>query len=155
MVDDSPKRVVARVLTRDVLAAFGQITDRYGMDMLDFLVFSGVWTANTAHLTDAQVYAGTFDVPPDEVRRPVSLGALAKALRMEPALVAERVAGLIAGGLVAKVEGGLVVPSAVFGRPEMLDGIELAYVRTMQMVQALEDYGVVEEVKRLRGRAKG
>src|SRR3954469_25281062 len=111
VMDDSPKRVVARVLTRDVMATFGQIADRYGMDLIDTLVFSGVWVANTAHLSDAQIYAGTFDVPPDEVRRPVGLAALAKGLRMEAALVAERVAGLIGRGMVAKAEGGLVVPS--------------------------------------------
>ena len=151
-MDDSPKRVVARVLTREVLATFGQIADRYGLGLIDTLVFTGVWTANSAHLTDAQLYATALDVPPDEVRRPVTLKDLSAILRMNEAMVGQRVGALIDKGMVVETAEGLTVPSAVFLRQDMLDGIELAYVRTLQMVAALEHYGVIDEVHRIRAR---
>src|SRR5215218_1389606 len=146
-MNDSPKRVVARVLAREVLATFGQIADRYGLDLIDTLVFTGVWTANTAHLSDPQVYAGIFDVPPDEARRPVSRAALAAQLRMEAGLLDERLARLMAGGVVVETEEGLSVPAHVLGRDEMVDGVELTYVRTLQLVQTLDRFGVVAEVQ--------
>jgi hypothetical protein len=148
-MNDSPKRVVARVMAREVMATMGQLADRYEMDLIDTLVFTAIWTANTAHLSDAEIYAGIFDVPPDRERRTVSLEAVAAALRIDRALVETRVEGLIGASMVALENGGLVVPSAVFTRPDMIDGVELTYVRTLRLVSTLDHYGVVAEVQRL------
>jgi hypothetical protein len=154
-MDDSPKRVVARVMCREFLAIAGEMADRYGTDLIDTVIFTAVWTANTGHLLDGKTYATTFHLPPDSQRRPVSLEDLAKAVRLDPALVAERLAGMIGTNFVEKHPKGYVVPTAVFTQPQQLDGVELGYVRTLRLIQELDNYGIVDEARRLAPKRAG
>ncbi|MDO8799120.1 S-layer homology domain-containing protein [Phenylobacterium sp.] len=56
-------------------------------------------------------------------------------------IVARYVEALIAEGIVERVGDGLVVPSAVFTRPEMMDGNNELYARVLSLVSALRGAG--------------
>lgn len=146
MTDPTPnldnRRATARVMTHEVLRGLAAMARLARWDMIQFLVFSGVWSANTQHLLGPKVrYAELNDIPPDSQRRPISQAALADMLCMPDDIIARYVETLIDQGIVERVGDGLVVPSAVFTRPEMMDGNNELYARTLSLVSALRGAG--------------
>lgn len=136
------RRATARVMTYEVLRGLAAMARHGRWDMIQFLVFSGVWSANTQHLLGPKARYGELnDIPPDSQRRPVSQAALADMLCMPDDIVARYVEALIAEGIVERVGDGLVVPSAVFTRPEMMDGNNELYARVLSLVSALRGAG--------------
>ncbi|MES2343560.1 MAG: hypothetical protein V4597_17965 [Pseudomonadota bacterium] len=136
------RRVMARIMTHEVLRGLAAMARVGGGDMIQFLVFSGIWSANTQHLLGIRMrYAEQNDIPPDSQRRPIPQEDLVHMLCMPRDIVARYVEQLAQGGLVERVPGGLVVPAAVFTRPEMLDGNNELYARVMSMVTALRGVG--------------
>ncbi|MFZ3007089.1 MAG: hypothetical protein WA047_13010, partial [Phenylobacterium sp.] len=106
------------------------------------LVFSGVWSANTQHLIGGKGrYSELTDIPPDSQRRPISEAALADMLCMPQDIVARYAEKLVAEGAAERLADGLVVPSAVFTRPEMMDGNNEIYARVLSLVSALRGAG--------------
>ena len=140
--DHSPKRVAARVLTREILARLADQADRLNLDLLDTLIFSGIWTANTEHLSDPDRFATVFDLPPNAERRRVSVAEVAVRLRLSPTLVKERVKALESAHLVESSEAGLIVPTAVFTRPEALNGIDATWKDAQRLTNILASFGL-------------
>lgn len=140
--DETPRRAVTRIMARDLLNCAVTNADLLGLDMVGLLVFTGIWTSNTEHLTDPGRYSTIFDLPPNSERRPMPVTALAANLRMPLELVRARVDELIQADLVEEGPSGLIVPSAVFTRREMLDGVELLYTVAEALVAKLARYGV-------------
>lgn len=136
------RRVMARIMTHEVLRGLAAMARVGGGDTIQFLVFSGIWSANTQHLLGIKGrYAEKNDIPPDSQRRPIPQEDLVHMLCMPRDIVARYVEQLAQGGLVERVPAGLVVPAAVFTRPEMLDGNNELYARVMSMVTALRGVG--------------
>ena len=136
-----PVRLILRTMTREVLNALAAQADAFDMDLVTLLVFTGVWTANTEHLNDAQ-YIALFDLPPDFHRRPITLRALAGKLRMPLSLVQDRIAQLQSAGLVDQGERGIVVPTGVFTKPEMIAAVEAQYERSKRLVETMGALGL-------------
>jgi len=136
------RRVLARIMTHEVLRGLAAMARSGGGDMIQFLVFSGIWSANTQHLLGMKGrYAEQNDIPPDSQRRPIPQEDLVHMLCMPEDIVARYVETLEADGIVERVAGGLVVPAAVFTRPAMLDGNNELYARVMSLVSALRGVG--------------
>ncbi|MDO8380453.1 hypothetical protein [Phenylobacterium sp.] len=49
------RRVMARIMTHEVLRGLATMARVGGGDMIQFLVFSGIWSANTQHLLGIKV----------------------------------------------------------------------------------------------------
>lgn len=136
------RRLTARVIAVEVMRSLGALADLHGGDMIEMLIFIGIWTANSEHLnarTDR--YAGLHEIAPDSQRRPIPEADLRAQLRMPEHIVAAYVKKLIADGAVERLPGGLVVPSAVFTRPELMEGAKELYARMIGLAAHLRAAG--------------
>jgi hypothetical protein len=137
------RRLTNRILAYEFVDLLSDMARLYGRDVIALLIFTGVWTANTAHLrTTTDRYAALHDIPPDSQRRPISEADLSAHLSMPRAVQDSYVQTLIEGGLLERRPGGLVVPSAIFTRPEMLAGANEAYGRLISMLARLRQVGI-------------
>lgn len=91
------------------------------------IYFTAIVAANVQHVTRSAVhswrYAGLDQILPDSERRPVSILGLAQSLKKPFETTRENVNALIRDGLVTKVDGGVIVPSAVI-RSEAIMALE-------------------------------
>jgi DNA-binding Lrp family transcriptional regulator len=91
-------------------------------EWLNLALFSTIFCANVrgfAHNAElARRYADERSVVPRDLIRPISAGAVARALSLPSATVRRRAAALIADGRLVRVPGGLVVNEAWLNRPE-------------------------------------
>ena len=136
------RRVANRILAYEVVQLMSRFAHANGGDLIALLVFTGVWTSNTAHLRNERSrYAGLHDIPPDSQRRPISEAALSDLLCIPRDIQDRYVAALVADGVMERRGGGLVVPAAVFTRPEMLAGTNEIYARLVEMLARLRNAG--------------
>ena len=136
------RRTVVRVLTMQTMRGLRDLALIHQGDLIRALVFTAITDANTRHLMDADGrYASFYDLPPDRERRPVSLDEIVDALLMPREIVERYLATLVGEGLCEVRASGYVIPSAVFTRPEMLDGLNEFYTGTMRLVTALRGAG--------------
>jgi DNA-binding IclR family transcriptional regulator len=107
---------------RALLLSAGFIVDvanlsRDGGDLLDPLVFAAIVQANQASLRHdpvvQQVYGDSGEALPDELRRPISINAVAHSLRLPFETVRRRVRGLVQAGQCVVTPAGAYVPQAV------------------------------------------
>lgn len=142
----SPKdnrRLTGRLIAYELLDLLSQMAHRFDGDLISLLVFTGVWTANTAHLrTTTDRYAALHDIPPDSQRRAITDADLADRLCLPRHIQDPYVAALIDVGMIERRDLGLVVPSAVFTRPEMLAGANDTYGRLIEILARLRHAGV-------------
>jgi DNA-binding IscR family transcriptional regulator len=123
---------------------------RGGRHVLDTLLMTTIVQANVAEISrraDLQLaYGDAMAVPPDEMRRPVSLNALASSLRQPYETVRRRVGGLAKQGLVELGPGGAIVPAAVLGSAEYLQSGFFAYERLRRFYYELADHHLLAEL---------
>ena len=75
------RRVANRILAYEAILLMSRFAQANGGDLIALLVFTGVWTSNTAHLRDERTrYSGLHDIPPDSQRRPIGDAALCDPL---------------------------------------------------------------------------
>ncbi len=95
------------------LHMLGELSDG---ELLTGLISMAIVQANIAHLTQAKDQAGAFPdverVPPDEMRRPVSIMALANGLGLPYETTRRHVEKMVARGQCVRLKGGVVVPTA-------------------------------------------
>lgn len=137
-----PERLIVRAMSQDFLASLAHYCDLLGVDMVAMLVFTGVWTANTEHLTSTTRYARRTDLPPDLERRPVRLPELARRLRMPPDLVADRVRLLEDLALLEVDARGVWAPKGVFTREEVLAAFQATLDTARALAATLERHGL-------------
>ena len=93
-------------------------------DILRGVIFLAVVDANTRHLRPADPVARSFadskDQLPDEMRRPVSVHALALDLALPYETTRRHVNALIEQGLCQRVEAGILVRAEVLDREGMV-----------------------------------
>jgi hypothetical protein len=141
-IQDNRRAVVRAVSTEVIkaLAAMGRTAG--GGDTIALLVYTGVWTGNTQHLTkDLTRYAAIGDIPPDSQRVPITDEELEWQTGVPQPILGQYVERLIAHGMVERRPSGLVVPSAVFTRPDQIDATNEFYSRMMGLVSTLRSVG--------------
>jgi hypothetical protein len=118
--------------------------------LLDTLLAGVIVQANTARVrreADLQIaYARAEDSVPDEMRRPVSINAVAASLHLPFETVRRRVNGLIARGEVVVVDGGLVVPGALLRSPQYLAAAFAGYGRLQRFYRDLDAAGLIGDL---------
>lgn len=97
-------------------------TDLFDGDLGLAMVFIAAAQAGTEHLRDGQDYpdiaAGDFF--PDDLRRPVSVSALARSLGLPVETTRRHVVKLAANGYANRTEnGGVIITSAILQRDEI------------------------------------
>lgn len=113
----------------------------HGDDVIEYFVFTALWVLNSSHLIGDQRYVQLKSIPPDVLRKPASIEELRAALPMPADILQTYVKRLLEKGLAEEVSGKLVVPTAVFTQPEMLQGTSELYESVVQMVTSMRAAG--------------
>lgn len=123
---------------------------RNGRHPLDALLLSVTIQANVAQVAaqaDLQVRHAAADAPPgDELRRPVSMNALATSLRLPFESVRRRIHNLAAAGLCQVSAEGVVVPTAILASPEYLTQAFAGYERIRAFHRELVGLGALRDL---------
>lgn len=119
-----PPGVVERLVLAFSLRALETLTELYG-DVTAGTIVAAITARNVRCVTQdprlSQLYSGEDMPPPDDLREPVSLRALARAIDLPFETVRRRVKSLVDAELVAWKDGGVFVPARV-----MLDDRHIA-----------------------------
>jgi len=119
--------------------------------VVDPLIISTVVEGNLALFNrDPELqrrYAAIDRPPPDELRRPVSISAVAASLHLPYETVRRRINQLAGAGALRLTPKGAVVPTAALSTPEYLAGAVSRYERVRQFYFELKDLGVLEALK--------
>jgi hypothetical protein len=106
--------ISASFIAKDLMLGLLRL-GRGGADPVDALIMLAIIQANLAPIQarpELQLKYGAMGmIPPDEVRRPVSVLSVAGMLGLPFETVRRRVAGLKAKGVCLHVDGGLMVPA--------------------------------------------
>jgi hypothetical protein len=118
-------RLALRASTRFFLKSVELLARAAGNgDILRGVIFLAIVDANTRHLRPgdpvAQSYSSTSDQVPDELRKAISVHALALELSLPYETTRRHVNALMAEGLCKRSEAGIVVPGDVLSRSNVV-----------------------------------
>lgn len=137
-------------LSMGLMLDCAQITRRGRDDVLDPLILTAVVEANVAPINqDArlqQLYGILAAPPPDELRRPVSINAVAQSLGLPFETVRRRIAQLAERGACVVGSKGVVVPAAVLSSPEYAEVAQARYQRLRRFYYDLKALGALAEI---------
>ncbi|WGM40380.1 DeoR family transcriptional regulator [Caulobacter sp. NIBR1757] len=138
------KRIVARLSSRWFLQGLTLVKSFGGGDILDGLILLAITEANTRHLNgpDGRFQASN-DIPPNDVRRPVSVYVVARELGISYETARRHVQRLIKAGKIDRVEDGVVVPDSVFADYETQGLTAKNYSNTRRFLDQLRELGVI------------
>ena len=123
----------------------------FGRDVVDGLLLAAISQANVAQITrspELQVIYATLDQPPpDELRRPVSISAIANSLRIPFETVRRRVAALAELGIVQTQPRGIIVPTAPLNSPFYRMAAEAHYELVRRLYSRLRGIGLLEDLR--------
>jgi len=138
-------RALLRVSMELIMRGVDTIGHLHGGDFLSGMITTAIWTANVRHITcsgDNLKYGGMNQLPPDELRRPVTVNAIAGSLRLPYETTRRYVSGLVRSGRAVRIDGeGVIIPKAQFVRPEYYDAARQSYGHVVQMVADLHRAG--------------
>jgi len=138
-------------------ASIGFLLDVIGMgrgpgDIVDPLILSVVLEANIAPLSQdlelAARYGTLADIPPDELRRPVSINAVAASLQLPYETVRRRCAKFIEAGALIATPRGIVAPGHMVNNPFYLATATARYERLRAFYFELRALGVFDAAAR-------
>lgn len=115
-------------------------------DLITACVCLAITRANvrdiTADAEKSRLYAALEAVPPQELRTPVSVYSVAKDMRIPYETARRHVAKLVKRGLCLRTDDGLVIPSEVHQRPQMMAGVEANWRLTVRFLKDLSACGI-------------
>jgi len=121
-----------------------------GLALTDGLLVMAINQANIAPLTRdpaARSLYGSLEAPaPDQLRRPVSVSAVASSLGLPFETVRRRVRALQAAGVCESAAGGVIVPETFLTSPEYLTSVAAAHGQLRAMFLAAEAAGLIDEL---------
>jgi len=124
----------------------------FGRDVLDALLLCAISQANVAQITRnpelQRRYALLDQPPPDELRRPVSISAIANSLRIPFETARRRVSALIELGVVVTHPRGVVIPTAPLNSPFYRMGATAHYELVRKLYFRLRGIGLLEDLAR-------
>jgi DNA-binding Lrp family transcriptional regulator len=117
-------------------------------EVVDALLRAAILNTNLTYLARDEAfqrrYATADADPPDEVRRPATMNAIATSLKLPFETVRRRVNRLIELGVCAHAPGGVIVPTAMTSSPYYLRNMDLQYQALQALYQRLRAIGVLE-----------
>jgi DNA-binding transcriptional regulator YhcF (GntR family) len=139
-------RALSRVVAEIILRGLDTLGMQHDDNFLDGLIYTAIVTANGRHIISGRdniVFGGLAQLPPDAMRRPVTVHALASMLRV-PYETARRAANrLVARGTAVRIGGkGLIVPRAQLMRPECYLGIQHSYAHIVRLIANMHRAGL-------------
>lgn len=105
-------RAAVRLGADYMLRSLRMLGELSGGQMLSGMISLAIVQANTGHLDGGGAYRDLSDLPPDGVRRPVSVLAIANSLGLPYETTRRHIDKMIQAGQVQRVDGGIIVPAA-------------------------------------------
>lgn len=136
-------RVAIRLTVEHLLRSIQLLVSHTNNDLLTSIIFAAIGQANVAHLMGPDDdYAGLAVIPPDEVRRPVSVLAIAQSLRLPYETTRRHVEKMVRSGACRRVKGGVIVPAAILDTPANRDLVRANMTNLRRLFRALKAAGV-------------
>ena len=139
-------RLALRASTAYFLHSVDLMSRVVGGDILRGVIFTAIIDANTRHIRPGDVQAQTYseleDSLPDDLRRPISVHALALELDIPYETTRRHVNALIAEGLCQRTDSGVVVPAEVIARDQMSMALRRNFENLRRLVGDLREGGV-------------
>ena len=127
----------------------------FGRDVVDALLLAAISQANVAQITRSpdlqRAYATLDQPPPDEMRRPVSISAIANSLRIPFETARRRIAALIDLGVVKALPKGVIIPSGPMNSPFYRMTSEAHYKLVRDLYFRLRGIGLLDDLPRPNG----
>jgi hypothetical protein len=140
-VSEARLRAATRISTDYVLRSLQLVREVASDDLLDGIILSALVQANVGHLgPDAP--GGQGAAPPDELRRPVSVMALAANLGFPYETMRRRIGKLTAAGWCERVPGGVIVPGAVLNGASNKAALRANFANLRRLRKALLAAGI-------------
>jgi hypothetical protein len=144
--DAAVGRIAARVTAEFFLRTAQLVGQRTGGDLIKALILRAIIAGNISHIDHDPANPGQFaaidDVPPDELRRPISVLAVAGSLGLPYETTRRCVNKLVTEGLCIRVKGGVIAPATKHIEPEDLQGIRTNMANLRRLFAALKQAGV-------------
>jgi DNA-binding Lrp family transcriptional regulator len=122
----------------------------FGRDILDGLLLCAISQANVAQITRnpelQRLYATLDQPPPDDLRRPVSISAIANSLRIPFETARRRVSALIELGVVVTHPRGVIIPTAPLNSPFYRMGAAAHYELVRNLYFRLRGIGLLDDL---------
>ena len=127
----------------------------FGRDVVDALLLTAISQANVAQITRSpelqRTYATLDQPPPDALRRPVSISAVANSLRIPFETARRRIAALIEVGVVTSMPRGVIIPAGPMTSPFYRMASEAHYKLVRDLYFRLRGIGLLENLPRPNG----
>jgi len=127
----------------------------FGRDVVDGLLLGAISQANVGQITRSpelqRAYATLDRPPPDELRRPVSISAVANSLRIPFETARRRIAVLIDLGVVKALPKGVIIPAAPMNSPFYRMTAEAHYKLVRDLYFRLRGIGLLDDLPRPNG----
>jgi predicted transcriptional regulator len=137
-------RGLLRVSSEYMMHCIDVLGRLYDGDFLAGLIHTAIWMANVEAIRrgpENLQYGALPALPPDELRQPISVNALAISLRMPFETARRCVNRLLHEGLAIRVAKGLIVPGAVHAQPQMLECARTVHAHVVRLVADLHRAG--------------
>lgn len=125
---------------------------RNGGHVLDTLLAGVIIHANVRDIlrrADLQLeFSEKDELPSDDMRRPVTMHALATSLQLPFETVRRRVRAMARDGVCRFVDGGVIVPAAVLSAPQYYADAFRAYERIRAFYYLVDDLGLLPDLPR-------
>lgn len=122
----------------------------FGRDVIDGLLLCAIAQTNVAQVSRSpelqRRYATLDQPPPDDIRRPVSISALANSLRIPFETVRRRISALVDVGVVKTTPKGVIVPTAPLTSPFYRMGAEAQYNLVRNLYFRLRGIGLLADL---------
>jgi hypothetical protein len=151
-VDEQLVRAAIRLASNYLLRNVEVVSEAADGDLMAGLICSAIIQANVRPLNNdpklGKTYGHMDAIPPDELRSPVSVNALAESLGIPYETTRRHVNKLIKLGYCVKVgTRGVIVPSAIIASPTMVKGGLQQYSHLMHFLGQLKDIGFLDQVR--------
>jgi hypothetical protein len=144
--DKRRDRLALRASTTYFLHSVDLMSRIVGGDILRGVIFTAVVDANVRHLRPADVVSQTYseaaDQVPDELRRPISVHALALELDVPYETTRRHVNALIEKGYCRRTDSGVLVPGEVLARDQITVALKKNFDNLKRLVRDLREGGV-------------
>jgi hypothetical protein len=151
-VDEQMVRAAIRLVANYMLRNVEVVSEAANGDLMAGLIFSAIVQANVRPISNdpklGKAYGHMDAIPPDELRSPVSVNALAESLKIPYETTRRHVNKLIKLGFCVKLgTRGVIVPASVIASPTMVKGGLQQYSHLMHFLGQLKEIGLLDQVR--------
>jgi hypothetical protein len=151
-VDEQLIRASIRLTSQFLLRNVEVMSEAAEGDLMAGLIFSAIVQANVMPIANdpklGKTYGQMNAVPPDELRSPISVNALAESLGIPYETTRRHVNKLIKLGFCVKIGSrGVIVPAAIIASPTLMKSGLQQYSHLMHFLGQLKDIGLLDQVR--------